>query len=208
MIRKLSLDEILELVHQKPEQAIFDWKSDFTIPSDSDKQGEIIKDVTAIANALTLSPGFIIYGVDPQLIDPVLGVSKSYDDASLQQLFEGKVVPRIEFAYYEVLSGPKTIAVIQVFPTRRRPHIIALNIGKVKDGQIPIRRGSATDGAKIEDLFEMFYGESSGYFPSVIQKLQLNIQQRQIALEEQKMLSKLTEDLERKIQRSIWGFPF
>jgi len=164
VIRKLSLDEVLKLMKMSPEQAIFDWKTDFVVPNDQDKQGEIIKDVTAIANSITLSPGFIVYGVDPRRPDPLLGISNSYDDAKLQQLFKDKVKPAIDFIYYEVSFGPKPIGVIQVAAIRKRPHIISVDIGKVRNGQIPIRRGSSTGGVKIEDMLEMFYGENSGYF--------------------------------------------
>jgi predicted HTH transcriptional regulator len=206
MISKLSLDEILKLIQMKPEQAVFDWKVDFEIPNDPEKQGELIKDVTAIANAITLSPGFIVYGTDPRQPNPVLGISKTYDDAKLQQLFKDKVRPAVDFIYYEVSLGPKIIGVVQVSPTRRRPHIISVNIGKMKDGQIPIRRGSSTEGVKIEDLFEMFYGDSSGYFPTVLQKQKLNIMQQQTSIELIKLLEKEVERGERDMWRSI-GLP-
>src|SRR5258708_836376 len=112
MIRMLPLDEILRLVTMSPEQSVFDWKTDFTRPTDQEKQGEIIKDITAIANSIASSPGFIIYGVDPRRPDPVIGITASYDDANLQQLLKGKVRPIPEFVYYEVQSGPKLIGVI------------------------------------------------------------------------------------------------
>jgi hypothetical protein len=48
----------------------------------------------------------------------------------------------------------------------------------VRKGQILIRRGSSTDGATINDLFEFFYGKTSGYFPGVVQRLQAGSQQR------------------------------
>lgn len=179
MIRKLSLDEVLKLIKMSPEQTVFDWKTDFVVPNNQDKQSEIIKDVTAIANSISLSPGFIVYGVDPRRPDPLLGISNSYDDAKLQQLFKNKVNPAIEFVYYEISFGPKQVGVIQVVPVRKRPHIISVDIGKIRNGQIPIRRGSSTDGVKIEDLLEMFYGENSGYFSEVIQKLQLETQHLQ-----------------------------
>jgi predicted HTH transcriptional regulator len=207
MIRKLSLDEVLELIKQKPEQNIFDWKTDFFIPNNDEKKGEIIKDVTAIANAITLSPGFIVYGVNPNQSDPIIGITNSFDDANLQQLFQGKVNPPIEFIYYEISFGPKTIGVIQITPTQKRPHIISINIGKARDGQIPIRRGSSTDGVKIEDLIEMFYGETSLYFQSVIQKQQLDIQQQQIDLEKYKELKELAAENRQRMLRSLYGLP-
>ena len=60
MIKLLSLDEILELCKSSPEQAVFDWKIDFVLPKDQEKQGELIKDITAIANAISSSPGYTV----------------------------------------------------------------------------------------------------------------------------------------------------
>lgn len=58
------------------------------------------------------------------------------------------------------------------------PHIIRVDLGKVRKGQIP-RRGSSTDGATTQDLFEYFYGCTSGYFPLIVSKLQLDVAQQQ-----------------------------
>ena len=178
MITMLNIEEIIKTLRESPEQAAFDWKSDFTVPNDEEKKGEIIKDIAAIANASPLSYGFIFYGVDPRRADPIIGISARYDDAKLQQLVAEKIKPPVGFLYYEVTAGPRIVAVIQVKPTRQRPHIINIDLGKVRRGQIVIRRGSSTDGATIEDLFEFFYGETSGYFPNIIQRLNLDAQQK------------------------------
>ena len=178
MINTLTVNEIIALVKATPEQAVFDWKSDFIVPSDDEKRGEFIKDVSAIANACSLSDGFIVYGVDPRKTEPFIGISQSYDDAKLQQLISGKIAPPPEFLYYEVLYGTKTIGVLQVKPTKQRPHIITTDVGKVRKGQIHIRRGSATDGVTMNDLFEFFYGQTSGHFPMILQKLQAHAQQQ------------------------------
>src|SRR5258708_6750057 len=178
MMKTLTIDEVISLLQKTPEQAVFDWKSDFVPPNDDEKRGEFVKDLAAIANACALSYGFVVYGVDPRRSDPILGITQSYDDARLQQLAKGKVEPLPEFLYYEVSAGAKTVGVLQVKPTRLRPHIISVDLGKVRRGQILIRRGSSTDGANMKDLFEFFYGQTSGYFPGVVQQLQAHSQQR------------------------------
>jgi hypothetical protein len=48
-MRTLTVDEVLELLKATPEQAVFDWKQDFVQPTDEDKKGEFLKDLTAIA---------------------------------------------------------------------------------------------------------------------------------------------------------------
>ncbi len=73
------------------------------------------------------------------------------------------------------------LGVRQVKPTRQRPHIIAVDLGRVRKGQILVRRGSSTDGVNMKDLFEFVYGESSGYFPGVVQKSQARAQEKMAA---------------------------
>jgi len=176
MINTLTIDQIIELVKATPEQAVYDWKSDFITPNDDEKRGEFIKDLTAIANACSTSYGFIVYGVDPRKPEQFIGISQSYDDAKLQQLISGKIDPSPEFLYYELFYGAKTIGVLQVKPTKRRPHIITVDLGKVRKGQILIRRGSATDGVTMKDLFEFFYGPTSDHFPMILQNHQAHAQ--------------------------------
>lgn len=179
MITALTVDEILQFLARTPEQAAFDWKRDFVHPSDDDARGELIKDIAAIANASALSYGYIFYGVDPRQPDPLIGISRSYDDSRIQQLVQGKLEPAPSFLYYEVSAGPKTIAVIQIAPSKKRPFIIRADIGRIRKGQIVIRRGSATDGVTLGDLAEFFYGQNSQYFANVRQRLGLDVHRQQ-----------------------------
>lgn len=197
MMKTLTFDQVVAMIKNTPEQTAFDWKSDFNIPTDNEKRGEFIKDLSAIANASPSSYGFILYGVDPRRSDPIIGITQSYDDAKLQQLVQGKIEPLPEFLYYEVSFGPKIIGVLQIKPTRRRPHIINVDLGKIRKGQIVIRRGSSTDGVSMQDLFEFFYGQTSGYFPSIIEKLQANTQQQ---LADIAYLSELREQSNKALQ--------
>jgi Putative DNA-binding domain len=206
MITALTVDEILQLLKTSPEQAVFDWKQDFLHPSTDDARGELIKDIAAIANASALSEGFIFYGVDPRRPDPVIGISAGYDDSRIQQLLQGKVSPLPNFLYYEVADGPKTIAVIQIAPSRKRPFIISVDIGRVRKGQIVIRRGSSTDGVTLNDLAEFFYGPDSAHFANVRQKLGLDVQRQQAQNENLAELRTIAENAQDQIWQSI-GLP-
>jgi predicted HTH transcriptional regulator len=194
----LTIDNVIELVRKTPEQAIFDWKTDFVVPNDDDKRGEFIKDLDAIANACASSYGIIAYGVDPRRPDPVAGISNGYDDAKLQQLVKGKIEPLPEFLYYELTHGPKIVAVLQVKPTRQRPHIIQVDLGKVRKGQILIRRGSSTEAITPDDLWEFYYSKTSGHFPKVAQHLQAYAQAKQA---EANYLGRLYEGQDRAIRQ-------
>lgn len=198
MMNTLTIDDVIALVKKTPEQAVFDWKRDFVVPSDEGKQGEFIKDLAAVANACASSYGFIVYGVDPRKPDPVIGIQQSYDDAKFQPLVKGKIDPLPEFLYYEVSNGPKILGVLQVRPTRRRPHIITVDLGKVRQGQIVILRGSSTCGATMQDFWEFFYGQTSGHFPGVLQRFNAGAQQR---LADAAYLRELREGADRDIER-------
>jgi len=206
MITALTIDEVRQYLSKIPEQAVFDWKRDFTPPTTDETRGELIKDIAAIANASALSYGFIFYGVDPRQPEPIVGVSKSYDDARVQQLVQGKLEPVPHFLYYEVSAGPKTVSVIQIAPSKKRPFIIRVDLGKIRKGQIVIRRGSSTDGASLNDLFEFFYGQSSQYFTNVVSHLSVNAQQLQAQTNYLAELRRPADAAEDAIWQAV-GFP-
>lgn len=114
--------------------------------------------------------------------------------------------PLPSFLYYEVSAGPKTVAVIQVAPSRKRPFIISVDISRVRKGQIVIRRGSATDGVTLNDLAEFFYGTNSAYFANVRQNLGLDVQRQQVQNEYLAELRRGIEHAEDQIWQSV-GLP-
>ena len=182
-MQTLTADELLDLIKNAPEKSIHDWKQDFTLPNDDEKKGEFLKDLAAMANTCDTSYGYIIYGVNRSKPDPIIGISNNYDDAKLQQLVKGKINPLPNFLYYEISIGAKKIGVLQISPNRQRPHIISVNMGKVREGQILLRRGTCTEGANLNDLFEFFYGQNSSYFANVIKNTELAIQKQMADIE-------------------------
>jgi Putative DNA-binding domain len=206
MIAALTIDEVLAVLKQTPEQAAFDWKVDFVQPTNDEARGELIKDITAIANASALSYGYVFYGVDPRRPDPLVGISASYDDAKIQQLVQGKVDPLPSFLYYEVSAGPKIVGVIQVAPSKKRPFIIRVDLGRIRKGQIVIRRGSSTDGVTLDDLAEFFYGPNSQYFANVRHRLGLDVERQRVHNEHIAQLERGAERAEDQIWQAI-GLP-
>jgi predicted HTH transcriptional regulator len=201
IIKKLTITEIINILKSTPEQQLFDWKSDLVLTKNHDC--EIIKDIAAIANATTKTAGYIFYGVNPDKPDPLIGISHSHDDANIQQLVEGKVDPPIKFLYYEVSYNSSIIGIIHVPPSFKRPHIIAVNIEKLRAGQIPIRKGSTTTGITQHDLFECFYGKDSPYFNNVLRKVGAESQllQAQAIYDAQSM--RREQEIERQMRRTL-----
>lgn len=177
MIKKLTFDQIITIVNTSPEQDIFDWKRDLNFGSDKfdlTKKSEFVKDIVAIANSTTTESGFIFYGIEVTESIEIYGLTKSYDDATFQQIVSGKVEPKVEFIYYEVSNDSKIIGVIHIPPSDKRPHIVTTNYGKLHVGQILIREGSSTRGINQSDLFECFYGEHSPYFANIMTKYKVH----------------------------------
>ena len=95
---------------------------------------------------------------------------------------------------------------IHVAPTKKRPHIISVDIGKVRKGQIVIRRGSSTDGVTISDLLESFYGITSDYSPGFVKQLDLDVRRQEAWTAQMAELRRGTESAEDGIWHAA-GFP-
>ena len=156
MIKKNSTEEVIEMLNNYPEQSKFDWKKGINI-SNEYKKSEIAKDVIAIANAHGNTDGFIIYGVNPEKEDPIIGISTTIDDATIQQIVNSKVKKLIDFLYFEEELKGRKIGIIKVTKNQKRPFIVKQDYGILKKGTIPIRKGSSTDFASEEDLEKMYY---------------------------------------------------
>jgi hypothetical protein len=156
----MTPEKLLRMINSQPEH----WKQDCKSRLDLDTgyhKAELVKDVVAIANSPGDEPGYIFYGVDLSAAEPIVGLHRSYDDATLQQIVSGKLERPVSFLYYEVPVGEAQVGVIAIPPSRRRPHILRVTYEHLREGQIPIRRGSSTTWAGYEDLQEMTLGAST-----------------------------------------------
>jgi hypothetical protein len=173
MIEKLTLDVIASIVKTTPEQAVFDWKQDFRAPRDDDAKGEVVKDVMAVANgtAFTHGDGYVFYGVHPNRPDPIVGVAETWDDAKLQQLVASVLDPVPEFLLYDVDGGAgRTIVVLHVPMSKQPFHVMAKDLGKLREGQSMIRQGSTTRGVTRDDQIRLYLTVGGGYVDQVLQR--------------------------------------
>ncbi len=203
MFQRLTMQEVVDILKTTPEQCAFDWKRDFTLPTSDEQRGELIKDIAAIANSLTNYPGFIFYGVDGDAKEPIIGITQSYDDARIQQLIQGKISPEPQFLYYEILVENARIGVIHVLPTQNRPFIIQCNMGKIRAGQILVRKGSSTKPVDISDLYSMFYGEHSRHYKAQLSFVNQRIQQEQLRLQYFAQLQTAIDRNDRDVDRML-----
>ena len=155
MKKIIPTDELTRIIYDYPEQSKFDWKRNINISSDKAK-AEIAKDVISIANAHGTTNGYIIYGINPQLDNPFLGISTSIDDATIQQIVNSKINKPIEFIYYEQKVKKVKIGILVIEKEQIRPFMVTKDCGVLKKGTIPIRRGSSSSLAIEHDMQMMF----------------------------------------------------
>ena len=164
--------EIAALVVATPEQRVFDWKRDFSVPTSEEAKGEVVKDIVAVANgtALDRRAGMIVYGVHPGRPDPIVGISQSWDDARLQQLARSAIQPPVEFLYHEISENGRTVAVIEVSRSVQPFHVVSRDLGGLREGQILIREGSTTRGIRQEDLVRLYLTPGFGYAEELLRR--------------------------------------
>ncbi|MEX0800397.1 MAG: RNA-binding domain-containing protein [Dehalococcoidia bacterium] len=151
MIERLEGFALLDLMRKLPEQSKYDCKRDLTLDS-HDRKAELIKDITSIANAHGDEVGYLFFGVDPVSSELAVGITQRHDDATLQQIVNSKLERPVSFLYYETEVNGSWVGVAVIPPSITRPHIIKAQYGRLRAGQIPIRRGSSTTWATSEDL--------------------------------------------------------
>jgi hypothetical protein len=173
VIQRLTVAEVITLVRQTPEQTIFDWKRTFEPPRDENAKGEFVKDVMSVANgcAFTRSEGYVVYGVNPDATDAVVGIGTRWDDNEAQQLVRSVLQPMPDFVYYEVDSGGgHVLAVVRVEAPRQPFYVVGRDIGKLREGQSTIRQGSVTRGVTNADQRRLYLTVGYGWAEQLLQK--------------------------------------
>ena len=164
---------LLEALLTCPESDLLDWKRDFPkslIAGSKDAgwdsaQGDVVKDIVAIANSVLDTAGFVVYGVqDLQVSRNPVGVSRSWDEAQFQTWLEKTVSPPVTFTYGEVeWQSSVRVGVVAVVPAKNFPHVIIQDLGSCAHaGQVWFRRGSKNTVALFDDLKRMFTTQSMG----------------------------------------------
>jgi predicted HTH transcriptional regulator len=165
----MTRDELEKLLFEG-ESTYLDWKRDFpgellgARGSNWDTgRAKLLKDLVALANGHGSERAYLVYGVEEVRADRhVRGVTRSLDDAQIQQWAENTfdIVPT--FRYEEIRWDASTIvAVITVIRVPDFPHIVASSLGGVLfEGQVWFRRGSKNTVAMRDDLRRMVSGDA------------------------------------------------
>ena len=163
--------EELKTLLAKGESTYLDWKRDFPQelvggsrhPGWDSARGKLLKALIALANSHGSNYGYLIYGVEDRGAERhVFGVSKSFDDADLQQWAENTFSPAPTFRYSELKwDATATVGAFRIERTPDYPHVVKSNLGRVLfEGQVWFRRGSKNTVALHEDLKRFFLGKT------------------------------------------------
>src|SRR5690349_8417224 len=173
MIKRLTVPEVIALARETPEQTVFDWKRTFEPPRGDVAKCEFVKDVMAVVNgcAFTRSEGYIVYGVNPDAPDPVVGIAAGWDDNEAQQLVRSVLAPPPDFLYYELDAGAgRRLGVVHVDAPRQPFYIVGRDLGKLREGQHMIRQGSVTRGITFDDHRRLYLTVGYGWAEQVLQR--------------------------------------
>ena len=128
-----------DLLKQKDESTVLDFKREVTLSTDRDKL-EFAKDVSAFANT---KGGHIVYGKeDPGQGGRIVGIEPAtFDSAQMQQIASSKCYPPVSFEAERVQFQGLWFGLLIIPQSSLKPH----EIQGTRD--VWVRRGSTTDKA-------------------------------------------------------------
>ncbi|RKD27573.1 Predicted transcriptional regulator, contains HTH domain [Caminicella sporogenes DSM 14501] len=124
-----------------------DYKETININQESGKK-ELVKDIIAIANSQG-GRGHLIIGVKDKTREIVGIKPENINEERIQQIISNRCDPPINIRVEYIDIDNKTVAVITIFRSYKRPHQMR------QTGAFYIRRGSTTDVARRDEIANM-----------------------------------------------------
>ncbi len=151
-------ENLIESLLHESEGPALDFKRQqypFELASD-DEKSELLKDILAFANAFRRTDAFILIGVEEVKggRSIVTGVARHLNDASLQQFIGSKTERQVVFSYEAKVHDGLPIGILHI-PIQKRPVYTKVNYGKIKKGEVYLRRGSSTGKATPDEIAQM-----------------------------------------------------
>ena len=121
-----------------------------------EEKSELLKDILGFANCWRRAEAFILIGVQEVQggRSIVYGVSDHLQDHSLQQFVTSLTNRPVQFGYEACEFEGQQVGIIRV-PIQRRPVFLKRDYGKLRKGEVYIRRGSSTDPTRPADPDEI-----------------------------------------------------
>jgi hypothetical protein len=157
----------LEQLLFEEEGPTLDFKRDqyaFAKASEEEKS-ELLKDILGFVNCWRRAEAFILIGVEDVQGGRgiVHGIPDHLQDHSLQQFVNNLTNRPVQFAYEACEIEGKQVGVVRI-EMQRRPIFLKRDYGKLKRGEVYVRRGSSTDPTKPADPDEIAHMGSGQTF--------------------------------------------
>jgi hypothetical protein len=154
-----SIDsQLIECLLNMSEGETLDFKREQYPLEDAQQKSEFIKDVLAFANAWKQSDAHILVGVAENPSGgraTVLGVSRHFDDASLQELVNTKTNVPVAFSYTRCEVEGVQLGVLTIAQAQERPVFLKRAFGRLEADKVYVRRGSSTAPANPDEVARM-----------------------------------------------------
>lgn len=201
-------DEVKEMIDCHQEGDYLDFKE---YDYHKDNKEELVKDILAFANSHSIRNKYIIIGAVEEnnvcIKIKKIDKAKIRDEAEFQQIINTYIYENLIVNYKVVNIDEKDILVIQIPATNNsnRPFMVKKQIGKLKENEIYIRKGSMTTLANKKDLEYMLKEKKdsklviqsylNGILSDKIQLSEVNSRIEKYKEEKFKRLSQLVNDI-------------
>ncbi len=145
--------DLFERLLNEEESATLDFKKEqyrFAKADDNEKS-ELLKDLLGFVNAWRRSQAYILVGVDDVRGGRglVVGIpsNEQLPDHSLQQFVNSLTNQPVQFHYEAFVFEGKQVGIF-VIEEQARPIFLNRDFGKLRKGEVYVRRGSSTDPSK------------------------------------------------------------
>ncbi len=139
-----------------------DYKLNLTLVTESEKK-ELTKDVIAMANSRG-GRGYIIFGIEDKT-KVIKGIDQGdFHEEQIQQIIYNRCDPPVTISVDFINIDEKTVAVITVFRSNHKPHMMLQN------GAFYVRRGSTTDVGRRSEIANLFQEYGLMTYETVIMK--------------------------------------
>lgn len=153
----MTPEQIDQLLYEE-EGPTLDFKRDqyaFAKATDEEKS-ELLKHIIGFVNCWRRGEAFILIGVEEVQggKSSVHGISEHLADHSLQQFVNNLTNRPVQFGYEACGYDGKQVGIIRI-AMQKRPVYLKRDYGKLKRGEVYVRRGSSTDPSKPADPDEI-----------------------------------------------------
>lgn len=142
---------LLEQLLYEDENATLDFKKQQYkfVKATDDEKSELLKDILGFANGWRRADAYILIGVEEVRggRSTVVGIVDHITDHSLQQFVNNLTNRPVRFGYEACSIDGQQIGVIRI-EQQERPIYLKKDYGKLKAGEVYVRRGSSTDPTK------------------------------------------------------------